>query len=141
MEDLVDSITRGNPTEVKVVLATVVVALAVYQLVLAAVVYGRVRPTFLEGRIAGLVHRASGRAIAAITAVVAVMCIAVFGYDLEYAAHVLAATALLSVLALKIVVVRRGGSFGRYLPIFGLTVFTLFVITWATSAGDFLADQ
>jgi hypothetical protein len=34
LEDLVESVTRGNVTEVKVVLASVVLALAVYQLVL-----------------------------------------------------------------------------------------------------------
>jgi hypothetical protein len=50
------------------VLATAVLGLAAYQLVLAAVVYGRVTPRFLEGRIAGFAHRASGRVIAAITA-------------------------------------------------------------------------
>jgi hypothetical protein len=82
-EDLVESITRGNPTAVKVVLATVVVALAAYQVILAAVVYGRAKPRFLESGVAGVAHRASGRVIAAITAVVAFMCIAVFGYDLE----------------------------------------------------------
>jgi hypothetical protein len=32
VEDLVDTLTRGNPTEVKVVLASVALALAVYQL-------------------------------------------------------------------------------------------------------------
>jgi hypothetical protein len=64
-----------------------------------------------------------------------------FGFDLDYAAHVIAASALLVLLAAKIVIVRRGGSLGRYLPAFGLTVFTLFMVTWLTSAGDFLADQ
>jgi hypothetical protein len=40
MEDFVDSLTRGNPVEVKTVLASVMFALAAYQLVLAAVGYG-----------------------------------------------------------------------------------------------------
>ena len=46
MEGLIDDLTRGNVTEVKVVLATVVAALAVYQLVLAAVSHeeGRAGP-------------------------------------------------------------------------------------------------
>jgi hypothetical protein len=48
MEGLIEELTRGNVTEVKVVLATVIVALAVYQLALAAVSYGKVRPRFLE---------------------------------------------------------------------------------------------
>jgi hypothetical protein len=37
MEDLVENLTRGNVTEVKVVLASVVAALAVYQVVLMSV--------------------------------------------------------------------------------------------------------
>ena len=66
VEDLIDSLTRGNPTEVKVVLASVVTALAVYQLVLIAVGYGKLRPPFLGARPASLAHRASGDAIVAI---------------------------------------------------------------------------
>jgi hypothetical protein len=41
MEDLFDRLMRGNVTEVKVVLASVAAALAVYQLALIAVGYGR----------------------------------------------------------------------------------------------------
>ena len=141
VEDLVYDVTRGNPTEVKVILASVVAALAIYQVLLIAVGYGKVRLPFLAAGAASGAHRASGDAIAAITVVIAFMCIAVFGFDLEYAAHVIAACALLGVLAFKIAVVRRGGSLGRFLPALGLTVLVLFVITWATSAGDFLSDQ
>ena len=50
--DLVETITRGNVTEVKVILASVVLALAVYQLVLITVGYGVVRPSFLSSRAA-----------------------------------------------------------------------------------------
>ena len=50
MEDLIDSVTRGNPTEVKVLLASVALALAVYQLVLISVAYGKLRPPFLKAR-------------------------------------------------------------------------------------------
>jgi hypothetical protein len=41
-------LVQGNPTEVKVVLATVATALAIYQLVLISVVYRKVRPSFLD---------------------------------------------------------------------------------------------
>lgn len=40
---------------------------------------------------------------------------------------------------MKIVVVRWWRSLNRYLPHFGITVFALLVVTWATSAGDYLA--
>jgi hypothetical protein len=140
MEDLVLELTRGNPTEVKVVLASVVLALAVYQVALIALAYGTARLPFLAARPASRAHRASGDAIAAITVVVAVMCVSLFGFDGEEVAHVLSASALLAVLAAKIVVVRRGGRLGDYLPVFGVAVLALFLATWLTSAGPFLFD-
>ena len=74
VEDFVESITRGNPTEIKVVLASVVLALACYQLVLIAVGYGKARVSFLEARPAARAHRASGDAIVVMVVVVALMC-------------------------------------------------------------------
>ena len=50
MEELIENVTRGNPTEVKVLLASAALALAVYQLVLIAVGYGKLRPPFLAAR-------------------------------------------------------------------------------------------
>src|SRR5215207_6802528 len=72
MEDLVDTLTRGNPSAVKVVLASVVLALAVYQLVLIAVGYGRVRPPFLRARPATRAHRAVGDTLALLILIVAI---------------------------------------------------------------------
>jgi hypothetical protein len=43
MEDFFDSLFRGNVAEVKVVLATVLLGLALYQVALMAVGYGKVR--------------------------------------------------------------------------------------------------
>jgi hypothetical protein len=139
--DLVETLTRGNVTEVKVILASVVLALAVYQLVLIAVGYGKVRPPFLASRVAALAHRASGDVIAILMVVVAIMCISYFGLEDDAGAHVVAASALLFVLALKILVLRRWHRLGRLLPLLGTCVFVLLVVTWATSAGDLLADR
>lgn len=141
MGDLVDTLTRGNVTEVKVILASVALALAVYQLVLIAVGYGRVRPRFLTARAAALAHRATGDVIAGLLAVVAVMCIAYVGVEDDAGAHVAAASALLLVLALKILVVRRWHRLSRLLPLLGVSVFVLLALTWATSAGDLLAER
>jgi Family of unknown function (DUF6529) len=137
MEDLVETVTRGNVTEVKVVLASVAAALAVYQLVLIAVGYGKLRPRFLGAGPAASAHRASGDAIVVLTILVAIMCVSVFGF--EGGLHMAAAIALLTVLALKIAIVRRGLGLGRFLPVLGITVFVLFALTWLTSAGSFLA--
>jgi hypothetical protein len=139
--DLVETLTRGNVTEVKVILASVVLALAVYQLVLIAVGYGKARPPVLASRAAALAHRASGDVIAILMVVVAIMCISYFGVEDDAGAHVVAASALLFVLALKILVLRRWHRLGRLLPLLGTCVFVLLVVTWATSAGDLLADR
>ena len=149
MEELVEDLANGNVTEVKVVLASVVVALAIYQVLLMAVGYGKVRLPFLSGKAASSTHRAVGDAIVFITIFVAFMCIGYFeisdgiehaddGETTRVAVHVGAALALLAVLGLKILVVRRGKRSGRFLPLFGLTVFGLFALTWVTSAGDYL---
>ncbi len=141
MEDLVQTLTRGNVTEVKVVLASVAVALAVYQLVLIAVGYGKVRLPFLAPAPAARAHRASGDAIVVIAIVVALMCVSVFGFDDDGGTHAIAGVALLSLIAVKVAIVRRGRASGRYLPLLGIGVFVLFALTWATSAGEFLADR
>jgi hypothetical protein len=141
VEDLVADIARGNVTEVKVVLASVVMALACYQLVLIAVGYGKVRPSFLESRPAFFAHRTVGDAIVVMVVVVALMCLSYFGLEEDRTVHVAAAIALLAVLALKIAVIRWWHGLGRLLPVLGLSVFGLLALTWLTSAGDFLADQ
>ena len=48
-------------------------------------------------------------------------------------------SALLAVLAFKILVVRRGGALGRLLPALGTTVFALLVVTWSTSAATIIS--
>ncbi len=135
MDDLVEGLTRGNPTEVKVVLASVAMALVAYQLVLIAVGYGKVRPAFLDAEPASKTHRASGDAIVVLLVVVAFVCIAYFGFEDFHAAS---GAALLAVLALKTGVLRFWARAGRYLPALGVTVFLLLALTWATSAGSFL---
>ncbi len=137
IEDLIESLTRGNVTEVKVVLASVVLALAAYQLVLAAIAYGWARPRFLEAGIASWTHRASGDGILVLTVLVATACISFYGFE-EGGAHAVAGTVLLGLLALKVIAVRAGGRLSRLLPVLGVSVFAAFALTWATSAGDFL---
>ena len=137
MEDLIEELTRGNVTEVKVVLATVILALAIYQLVLAAVAYGRLRIRFLEAATASWTHRAGGDAIVVLTILVATACLSFYGFE-EGGAHAVFGCVLLGAIALKILVVRAGGRFSRFLPLLGASVLALFGLTWLTSAGDFL---
>jgi hypothetical protein len=139
MEDLVESLTRGNVTEVKVVLASVALALAVYQLVVIAVGYGRLRLPCLAPSPAFKAHRAVGDTIALLMLCTGVMCLSVYGFEDDMAVHAVAGSALLAVLAVKVSVVRRDFGLGRFLPLLGLSVFLLLSVTWATSAGAFLA--
>ena len=149
MEEFVESLTRGNVSQVKTVLASVVTILALYQVVLMAVGYGKLKLRSLEPKPASFAHRAVGDTIFLITALVAYMCVSYFEVEdgIEYArdgettratVHVVAAIALLSVLALKIVIIRWWHRMGKLLPLLGLSVATLFLITWLTSAGNYL---
>lgn len=141
VEGIFESLTRGNVAEVKIVLVTILAALAIYQLVLMAVGYGKLRPPFLAARPAAMSHRAIGDTIVLLAFLVGLMCVSVYGFD-EGGVHSVAGVAVLVALAAKVAVVRRGGPvLGGLLPVFGLTVFVLFMLTWATSAGDFLADR
>jgi hypothetical protein len=101
VEDLVETLTRGNVTDVKVLVASVVIALACYQLVLIEVGYRKVRPAFLESSVASKAHRAVGDAILVMVVVVAIMCLSYFELEDDTTLHAVAATALLAVLALK----------------------------------------
>jgi hypothetical protein len=141
LEDLIESLTRGNPTEVKVLLASIALALAAYQLLLIAVGYGKVRPPFLSPGPASFAHRSTGDAIVVILAFVAVTCVSVYGFEGDAALHIVAALGLLGVLSLKIVVVRWWRSMGRFLPALGISVWVLLALTWISSAGAFLADS
>ena len=138
MEDLVVDLTRGNPSSVKTVLASVVLALAVYQLLLAAIGYrklpvGKPGPAFFT-------HRASGDMLAVLIVTVAVMCLAVFGFEGDYLLHMVAAVGSLVVLGVKIAVVRSGKG-GQFLPYLGTLLFLLLAVTWFTVAPDFLAGE
>ena len=73
------------------------------------------------------------------------MCISYFGFEdgdsdekTRALLHATAGSALVVVLAFKVVVVRWWHRMGRFLPAIGLTVLALFMVTWLTSAGDFL---
>jgi Family of unknown function (DUF6529) len=148
VEDLVDAVTRGNVAEVKVVLVSVVSALAIYQVFLMAVGYGKLRLPFLASKPASATHRAVGDSVVVVTLIVAAMCLAYFGFDDSSGhgsddegwtrVHAISGILLAFVLAVKIVVVRWWHRMGRYLPALGLSVFGLFTITWLASAGAYL---
>jgi hypothetical protein len=141
VESFVENVTRGNVTEVKVVLASVVSALACYQVFLMSVGYGKLRLPFLAPGPASSTHRAVGDSIVVITLVIAFMCVSYFGFEDEGFVHAITGALLVVVLAIKIAVLRWWHGLDRYLPALGLTVFLLFTLTWLTSAGAFLTGD
>lgn len=141
MDDLIESLTDGAATEVKVVLTCVVGALALYQLALISVGYRVVRLPFLGAGPATWVHRTTGDAIVVLTTVVAVMCLAMFGFDDDGGTHAVSGVALLLALCAKIAVVRTAGSSSRALPWLGAAIFALFAITCVTSVAGYFGDD
>ena len=141
VEDFVESLTRGNVAEVKTILASVAVALACYQVFLAAVGYGRLRLRFLSAPPAFFTHRVVGGTILLLVLAVGAMCLATYGFDDDGLTHGLTGLGLLVALGIKVAVVRRGLGLGRVLPMIGLAVFTLLAVTWTLSAGDFLGES
>jgi uncharacterized protein DUF6529 len=149
VDDVVEAVTGGHVTAVKIVLTSVMLALAVYQVMLIAVGYGKVRPPFLTAASAAVTHRAVGDAIVGLVVVVGAMCLLYYGVEdsVEDGApgpegratlHVVAGFALAGVLALKLVVLHLWRRAGRLLPLLGMSVLALLFVTWLSSAGAFL---
>lgn len=149
MEDFVDELTRGNVSQVKTVLASVVLALAVYQVLLMAVGYGKLKVPFLKPKAAAFTHRSVGDATVSVAVFVAFLCYSYFGVGdgIEHARgeettratiHVVAGSLFVLIVIAKIVVVRWARRLDRFLPAIGLTMFTLLGIAWVTSAGHYL---
>ena len=139
MEELAASLTRGNVPEVKIVLASVVAVLALYQVALIAVAYGKIRLPFLRPLPAGKAHRAIGDSIVVVTGTVAFLCIAWFGFEDDAALHIVLALILFAVLAFKIAIVRGLFDLGHLLPALGISVFILFWATWFSAAAGHLS--
>ena len=138
MEDFVENLARGNPASVKSVLASVVLALAAYQLILAAIGYRKL--PIIEAGSAFFTHRASGHVIAILFSLVALACLAAYGFEDDYRLHGLAGIGAVAVLIVKVSLIRSGRA-GWALPYLGVTLFTLIAITWFTVTPEFLSGE
>lgn len=149
MEDLIETVTGGHVTAVKIVLTSVLLALAIYQAMLMAVGYGKVRPPFLSAASASVAHRAVGDAILVLVLLVGGFCLFYYGIedsvrdgapgpDGRVTLHVVASFALVGVLLVKLVVLHVWRGAQGFLPLLGIGVLSLLFITWLSSAGAFL---
>ena len=119
-------------------LASVVLALATYQLILAAIGYRKL--PVIDATPAFFTHRASGHVIAILFVLVALACLALFGFEDDYVLHGAAGIGAVAVLALKVTLIRTGVA-TRALPYLGLALFALIAVTWFTVTPDFLAGE
>jgi hypothetical protein len=83
MEDFADAITQSNIPQVNTVLTSVITALAVYQVAMMAVGWGKVKLPFLKPRAASFAHRSVGDVIVPIALLVGWICYAYYGFDDE----------------------------------------------------------
>lgn len=149
MDDAVEMVTGGHVTAVKIVLASVLLALAVYQVMLMVVGYGLVRTPFLSAASASVAHRAVGDTIVVLVLLVGAACLAYYGIEdsaedgtpgpeVRVTVHVVAGFTLAGVLALKLLVLHRWRRAQRLLPLLGVSVLALLFVLWLSSAGAFL---
>jgi hypothetical protein len=153
MKELLRDLTGGQVTEAKVILSSVVVVLAAYQVFLMLVGYGKIRLSFLGPGPATRVHRAVGDTLLVLAAVLAFMCVVNFGgyrgvskvaggtEKVRVLVHVVTGTLLLAVLFTKVAVVRLWRQLDRFLPLLGGTIFACFLVIWVTSALDYMTRK
>ncbi len=125
----------SDTIHLKAWLASVVIVLALFQVVSAAWIYGRIpwrRPSWI-----GFSHRWSGRAAFVVSLPVAYHCIFLLGFEDtsgRVLAHSFAGIFFYGALGAKIVVVRSRYFPGWLLPVMGGLVFSLLVTLWLTSS-------
>lgn len=133
----------SSPTAVKAWLATVAFAFALFQLISALVMYGKV-PRVRAPRWIGGAHRWSGRLAVLATVPVAVHCLYALGfqtYSTRVLAHSLFGCFFYGVFVTKMLVLTRKDVPGWALPLFGGLVFTGLTGLWLTSSLWFFSNN
>jgi Family of unknown function (DUF6529) len=127
----------SDPIHLKAWFATGAIVLAVFQVVTASAIYGRVG--FLPSTPAvAAVHRWSGRLAILLTLPVAYHCIFQLGYgdySTRVAVHSLLGSAIYGAVVAKVLIVRGGNRIpGWELPIAGGVLFAILLGLWLTSS-------
>ncbi|MFN2568543.1 MAG: DUF6529 family protein [Candidatus Dormibacteria bacterium] len=118
-------------------LASVILGLALWQLVLALWMYGKLPGTGEAPRRLPLVHRLSGLALVAVSVPVAYHCMFAYGvqrFDGRVAVHSIAGCFLYGAVVAKVAIVRTKRLPGWALPIAGGTLVVVVGLLWYTSA-------
>lgn len=121
---------------VKAWLASVSFGLALVQLVTALRMYGKLGRA-ATGRVAGVLHRWSGRLAVLVSVPVAVHCLYALGfqdYSVRVLAHSLLGCFFYGAFAAKMLLLSRDGAPRWALPVLGGVVFTALTAIWLTSS-------
>jgi hypothetical protein len=119
---------------VKAWLATLVLVLAIAQVISALMIYGKIQR---GGRYAAFVHRWSGRAAVAASIPVATHCLYIAGFmatDARVLMHSLAGTFFYGIFTMKMLVLSTDDTPGWALPVAGAAIFATLTVLWATSS-------
>jgi hypothetical protein len=122
--------------QMKAWLATIVLALAMVQLVTALIMWGRL-PIHASGPVISVIHRWSGAIAFVVSLPVAFHCIWSLGFATGSArviVHGAAGCAFYGAYTAKMVGLRLKGLPGWALPVLGSAVLTLVVLTWLTAS-------
>lgn len=131
----------SSPTAVKAWLATLVFTLALFQLVSALVMYGKLpvrAPSWIGGA-----HRWSGRVAVLASVPVAVHCLYALGfqtYSTRVLLHSLFGCFFYGAFVTKMLILSRKGMPALALPVFGGLVFTGLTGLWLTSSLWFFSN-
>lgn len=137
-----NDLTGGELLLWKVVLSTVVFALAGLQVAMAARLWGATGFPGTTPATAAAVHRWSGRAAVVLSLVVGFACLAGPAgatSPTRVALHTAFGSLLFAALAAKFLCLRVVASGARYLPAVGVGLFLSFAAVWATSVADYVS--
>jgi hypothetical protein len=126
----------SSPLTVKVWLASAAAFFAVFQLLSALVMYGKLPPAPAPSWIGGA-HRWSGRIAFLLSIPVAVHCLYALGlqtYDTRVLAHSLLGCVFFGAFTMKMLLLTKRGLAGWILPLAGGLVFATLIGLWLTSA-------
>ena len=127
----------GAVNRLKAQLATVMLALALYQLTLALWMYGKLPRAGAAPPPVPQLHRRGGATLLRVSLPVAAHCLLAYGVqlgDLRVAVHSLAGCFFYGAFAAKVLVVRSRRLPGWALPVAGGLLVSLIVVMWYSSA-------
>ena len=144
MIKILNDATGGHLLLWKVVLTSVVLALAGLQVAVAARFWGRPSVIVVSPGTAVRIHRASGRLALTLGVIVALTCIVGPAGPLSptrVALHSIFGVLVFAILAAKFLVLKVLRTGGNALPFIGSALFIAFGAIWATSVADYVAAK